>query len=122
MEEGIVRTKDLSGLAAGLALAVIVGYVNTHTDEMGIVVTCALAGSAILGLIQPRAPWRWGLLIALAFPVGQAVAIVLGLRVPYPNTWNDIPVTALALVPCLAGAYVGSLARRVTDSTGREES
>jgi hypothetical protein len=115
-EERIVRRNDLLGLAAGLGLAIIVGYVNTHTDEIPIVLSCALIATGLLGLALPRAPWRWAVLVALALPVGQAIALVLGLRVPYPNSWSALPVTAVAVVPCLIGAYGRALVRRIDRS------
>jgi hypothetical protein len=111
-----VRWSDLPGLVAALGLAVGVGYVNTHTDEIPVVLGCALIAAGLLGLTQPRAPWRWAFLVALALPVGQAIALVLNLRVPYPNGWSDLPVTAVALVPCLIGAYAGALARRIEEN------
>jgi hypothetical protein len=111
-----VRWRDLAVPAAALGLAVGVGYVNTHTDEIPIVLGCALVAAGLLGLTQPRAPWRWAVLVALALPVGQAIALVFNLRVPYPNTWSDLPVTTVALVPCLIGAYAGALARRIEEN------
>jgi hypothetical protein len=95
----------------GFGLAVAVGYVNTHTDETGVVAGSVLVASGLLGLVEPRGAWRWGLLVGLSVPVGQAIFHLLGARVPYPNAWSDLPVTLVALVPALIGAYAGSLIR-----------
>jgi hypothetical protein len=94
----------------------VVGYVNTHTDEVPIVLTTTLVATGLLGLAQPRAAWRWGILVALALPASQITALLFGWRVPYPNGWSGLPVTLVALVPGLIGAYAGALARRVSEA------
>lgn len=109
--EGTVHPRGFALLAIGLGLAIAVGYVNTHTDETGIVAGSVLIASGLLGLVEPRGAWRWGLLVGLSVPVGQAIFHLVGAPVPYPNEWSDLPVTFVALVPALVGAYAASLIR-----------
>ena len=109
--------RSVSLLAFGCGLAVVVGFVNLHTDEMGIVVGSVLIASGTLGLAEPRGAWRWGVLVGLALPARQALFHLLGARVPYPNEWSDLPVTAVALVPALVGAYAGAFGRTLVRAT-----
>jgi hypothetical protein len=105
--------KGWAEMMAGVALAAVVGFVNTHTDEVPIVLATTLVATGLLGLAQPRAAWRWGMLVALAVPISQVAALLFGWRVPYSNDWSGISVTLVALIPGLIGAYAGALTRGV---------
>ena len=95
-------------LALGLGATLVIGFVNTHTDELMVVVPGVLVTASAFGLIDRRRPWRWGLLLGGAVPVSQLVAYLLGWHVPYPNELKDIPTSMLVLIPAFVGAYVGA--------------
>ena len=99
------------GVVVGGLLIVLwigVAYLNTHTDELLVLLPSVLAASALVGIVQPRGAWRWGVLLGLAVPVSAAVALVLGVRVPYNNDWANVAMSLLAVLPGLIGAYVGA--------------
>jgi hypothetical protein len=103
----MTRTRSLIVLAMGIIAAVAVGYLNTHTDESLVVLPAVVALTGILGLLSPRSAWRWALLIGLAVPLSQLIFLALNLHVPYPNGLADIPPSLLAVIPAVAGAYLG---------------
>ena len=99
------------GVLAGtllVALWIGVAYLNTRTDELLVVLPGVFVASALAGVVQPRGAWRWGVLLGLAVPVSAAVALVLGVRVPYTNDWANVATSLLAVLPGLVGAYVGA--------------
>ncbi len=105
-------------LVSALAAIVVgfVGYLNTHTDETGILVGSILILGAALGFTAPRGAWRLAILVGLAVPASQAIAHLVGLRVPYANDWPDILTSFVALVPALIGTYLGVAGRHLVSS------
>ena len=106
-----------------LILALIVAYVNLHTDETGIVALPMILAAAALGFARPRGAILWGLLLGMGIPLGQAWATLAGWHLPYPNSWADVRAVALVpLVPIIAaglGAGTRWLTTRVTAATVR---
>jgi hypothetical protein len=73
-----------------------------------------LAGAALIGFINPRAAWRWGLLLGLWPALSAGWAALIHMKLPYPNSLNDLAGPLLGgLLFGLAGAYGGVLARWV---------
>jgi hypothetical protein len=113
-----VRRVQMSPKSSALLVVAIVltlgtGYLNTHTDELMVVVPWVVVVTVALGSVQPRRPWLWAFLIGLAVPLSQVFAGALGLRVPYPNAPNDMLTSCVAIVPAFVGAYVGAGIRRL---------
>jgi hypothetical protein len=89
-----------------------IGWLDLHTTEVIVTVVPLLAAGIALGLLGPKAPWRWALLIALGLPVMAAVARFSGMRTAEP-VHLDPRVTLVALAFALVGSYAGALLRRV---------
>jgi hypothetical protein len=106
-------------LVVALVLAVFTGYLNTHTDELMVLVPWIVVATTGLGLAQPRRPWLWALLIGAAVPSAQILFYLLGLRVPYPNNPTDMATSCVVFVPAFVGAYVGAAIRRLAVSESR---
>ena len=96
-------------LAAGLGLAI--GWLDLHTTEVIVTIVPLLATGFVLGLIRPKAAWRWAVLIALGLPVMAAVAKLGDLRTVEP-VQLDPRVALVALAFAMAGSYAGALLRR----------
>ena len=93
---------------ATVLLMLAVGYVNTHTDEETVVAGFLLLSSFALGFAQPGRPWRWALLLGLSVPLSALLALVLGLRLPYPNDLDNVATSLVALIPAFVAAYLGA--------------
>ncbi|MDQ2806291.1 MAG: hypothetical protein M3Z04_05140 [Chloroflexota bacterium] len=86
-----------------LILALIVAYVNLHTDETGVVALPMILVAAALGFARPRGAILWGLLLGVGIPLGQAWAARAGWHLPYPNSWANVrAVWLVPLVPMMA--------------------
>ena len=99
--------------AVAIVFALFTGYLNTHTDELLVLVPWVVVATTALGIAQPRWPWLWALLIGLAVPLSLILFYFLGLLVPYPNNPSDIAMSFLVVVPAFVGAYIGSGIRRL---------
>jgi len=117
------RRGNLAFIGVALVLAVGVGYVNTHTDETGIIASCIVCTTLILGIARPRWAVWWLLLVGLSVPVSQMMTYLLGLHMPYPNSLLDIrnallPAMICATVGAVPGFAMGWLRERRVSPTG----
>jgi len=106
------RVSVLDG-ASGLAT----GWIDLHTTEVIVTIVLLLAAGVVLGLLQPRAAWRWAVLIALGLPVMAVAAWLTGLQTAEP-VHLDPRVVLVALAFALLGAYVGAFVRRTAHRFG----
>lgn len=105
-----------SWLTLGLALAfgALLGYIDLNSKEVQLPMFCLLLFSFTLGISQPRAPWRWGVLMGLSFPVSYFVAFAVNF---HPIDAPRFPITlAVLVIPALIAAYGGALASRFSQS------
>ena len=103
--------KTLGYLGIALLVSVWIGYLNTHTDEVTIILPFLLIGAFGLGFGQPGKAWLWGIIVGMAIPGSQALAYRFQLGVPYPNDWHDVVSSGALLVPALLAAYAGAAVR-----------
>lgn len=97
-------------LAVGIVFGLCAGYVDQHNaHETYPTLLVLLIGAFGLGLMQPRAPWRWALIMALFVPFYGPVTTV-AVRLTTPDKWA---ILAVAMIPALIGAYAASVLRRV---------
>ena len=95
-----------------LLLGLGVGYLNLHTDETPFVALPLLAAAALVGCINPRAAWRWGLLLGVWPALSALWALAIQMRLPYPNNPGAIQGALIGgLIFALAGTYLGVLCR-----------
>jgi hypothetical protein len=104
----------LTGLIAVIAVAggAFVGYADSHSDDVFITLGILLGFSFLLGLLGPRLPWLWALLVGIWVPVLDTVLPLLGLapREPGPSSsfLSFLAVTGLVMTVCFAGAFPGA--------------
>ena len=104
------RNLALSVLATGIGLAI--GWLDLHVTEVMVTVLALLAGGFILGLLQPVAAWRWGVLMAIGLPVMEVLALAGGWQTAEP-VHIDIRILLAALAFAMLGAYSQIFIRRV---------
>jgi hypothetical protein len=72
-----------------------------------------LAACMLLGLVRPRWPWRWVVVVGIFIPLAELAAYLILTVKP---TRAQVYGSFLAALPGIAGAYGGSLMRGVIDN------
>ena len=109
---------DLACAALAAAVGLGVGWLDLHTTEVIVTLVPLLGAGIALGLLRPKAVWRWAVLIALGLPVMAGAAKLSGMQTAEP-VQVDLRITLVALAFALAGSYIGALLRRAaTAATG----
>ncbi len=103
-----VRLTRLWPWPVTLILALIVAYVNLHTDETGVVALPMILVAAALGSARPRGAILWGLLLGVGIPLGQAWAALAGWHLPYPNSWAEVRAVSLVPIVPMIAALLGA--------------
>jgi hypothetical protein len=67
----------------------------------------------LLGVLRPRWPWRWVVVVAIFIPLSELAAY---LAMHVKPTHGQIYGSFLAALPGIAGAYGGSLMRGVLEN------
>jgi hypothetical protein len=100
-------------VAAGLLVAVfdVAAPFGDDTAKGTLFLWVVACGS--LGLLLPRRPWRWALLVAPWLPVVHGLRHALGLTDSiHPNTYTTIAILVpISAAVCLLAAYGGALVR-----------
>ena len=95
----------LSGIATG--------YADVTINDLLFTALLVLASCMLLGLLRPRWPWRWVLVVAVFIPISELTAY-LAMRVKPTN--GQVYGSFLVALPGIAGAYGGSLMRGVIEN------
>ena len=96
------------GIATGCADVVI--------NDLLFKALLVLMACMLLGLLRPRWPWRWVLMVGTFIPLTELVAYLVLTVKPSPG---QIYGSFLAFLPGIAGAYGGSLMRGVIENLRR---
>jgi hypothetical protein len=72
-----------------------------------------LMACMLLGLLRPRWPWRWVVIVGMFIPLTELAAYLILTVKP---TRAQVYGSFLASLPGIAGAYGGSLMRGVLDN------
>jgi hypothetical protein len=95
----------LAGIGAGWADVVI--------NDLLFTALLVLAACMLLGLLRPRWPWRWVIVVVSFIPIAELAAYVLMTVKP---TRGQVYGSFLTALPGTAGAYGGAVMRRVLDN------
>lgn len=114
-----MQRKSLIVLALTLLFAAVTGYVNVTASEVQAPMLCLLTFAFVSGFIQPKAAWRWAVVIGLSIPVSTFVALAINYKlIDAPH----YPITlAVLVIPALIAAYVGVLFNRVIRASRQPE-
>jgi len=109
-----ITTILLSCLALGGG--VFIGYADSHSDDEFITLGILVGFSFLLGVLGPRRPWLWAVLIGIWVPLLDFALPKLGLAPTMAGESSGfltaLAVTALVLTVCFAGAYAGAFVSR----------
>jgi hypothetical protein len=103
-----VRDAALFALATGLGWSIAWMDFRPHWDDSGITALTLVLSAGVLGVLEPRGPWRWGLGVGIWIPLGMIASQVMTHHVT-PRTFSYL---AILLFP-MAGVYAGAGLRRL---------
>jgi hypothetical protein len=96
--------RTIAAWIACLAGAAFLMHYELHTDDTGVEVAFLFALALMLGVLHPRRPWQWGILLGLCIPLSD---LLFGNRIP-GLVLIGLVTTGIAL----AGSYAGAFAVR----------
>jgi TctA family transporter len=89
------------------------GWVDVVVDDLLFTALLVLSSCILLGMLRPRWPWRWVALVGVFIPLTELAAYLI--RTVKPSR-AQIYGSFLAFLPGIAGAYGGSVMRRVMNN------
>jgi TctA family transporter len=99
------------GLAALCGIGT--GWADVVINDLLFTALLVLSACILLGMLRPRWPWRWVLVVGVCIPLTEVAAYVMLTVKP---TRAQVYGSYLAFLPGIAGAYGGSILRRVLDN------
>jgi hypothetical protein len=96
----------------------VAGWVDIRISDLLLTAMVVLVANMLLGLLRPRRPWRWVLLVGLFVPLVEWLAYFFLSEKP---DRAQIYESFLAFVPGIAGAYGGSVGRTVVENLFRRQ-
>ena len=98
-------------LAAGAGIAT--GWIDVTINDLLFTALLVLTACMLLGLLRPRWPWRWVVVVGMFIPLTELAAyLILTVKPMRAQVYGSL----LAALPGIAGAYGGALMRGVLDN------
>ena len=89
------------------------GWADVTINDLLFTALLVVAACMLLGLLRPRSPWRWVLTVGIFVPLTEFAAyLVLTVKPTRAQVYGSF----LAFLPGVAGAYGGSVMRKVFDN------
>ncbi|MGB8986217.1 MAG: hypothetical protein WCC37_06405 [Candidatus Sulfotelmatobacter sp.] len=89
------------------------GWVDVAVDDLLLTALLVLIACMLLGLLRPRWPWRWVIVVAVFIPLTELAAYLIMTVKP---TRGQVYGSFLTALPGMAGAYGGAVMRRAIDN------
>jgi len=89
------------------------GWADVAINDLLFTALLVLASCMLLGMLRPRWPWRWVLVVGVFIPLTEFAAYLILTVKP---TRAQVYGSFLAFFPGIAGSYGGSLMRGVVDN------
>jgi ABC-type multidrug transport system permease subunit len=89
------------------------GYADITINDLLFTALLVLSACMLFGLLRPRWPWRWVVAVVVFIPLTELAAYLLTTLKP---TRAQIYGSFLTALPGTAGAYGGSVMRRVINN------
>ena len=94
-------------------LGALAGWVNIKVGDLLLTAMVVLAACMLLGILSPRKPWRWVLLVGVFVPAVEWLAYFFLSQKPERA---QIYESFLAFLPGIAGAFGGAMGRGLVDN------
>jgi hypothetical protein len=112
------KSSDWFYCLAAAASGAFAGWIDIRVGDLLLTAMVVLVANMTLGLLRPRRPWRWVLLVGLFVPLMEWLAYFFLSEKPERA---QIYESFLAFVPGIAGAYGGSVGRTVVENLFRKK-
>ena len=89
------------------------GWADVVINDLLFTALLVCAACLVLGILRPRWPWRWVIAVGIFIPLTELAAYVA--RTVKPSR-AQMYGSFLAFLPGVAGAYGGSVFRRVFEN------
>jgi hypothetical protein len=90
-----------------------IGWVQVAVDDLSLTALLVVMAAMLLGILRPRWPWRWAVMLAIFIPLEELAAYALRTVKP---TRAQIYGSFLAFLPGIVGGYVGAFLRRAVEN------
>jgi hypothetical protein len=89
------------------------GWADVTINDLLFTALMVLSACMLLGLLRPRWPWRWVVMVGAFIPLTELAAyMILAVKPTRAQVYGSF----LAFLPGIAGAYGGSVVRGVIDN------
>jgi len=106
-------SKDVPFYLLAALCGVGTGWADVAINDLLFTALLVLAACMMLGLLRPRSPWRWVVVVGACIPLTELAAYeILTVKPSRAQTYGSF----LAFFPGIAGAYGGSIMRAVIDA------
>src|SRR5258707_1241101 len=107
------RRSDLPIYFLAALLGIATGWIDVVVDDLLFTALLVLITCMLLGVLQPRWPWRWAVLVGASIPLTELAAYLIRTVKP---TQAQVYGSFLTLLPGIAGAYGGAVVRGVINN------
>jgi hypothetical protein len=107
--------QDVWLYALAALLGVGTGCADVYINDLLFTALLVVASCMLLGILRPRWPWRWVVVVGMFIPLTELAAYLL-LRVKPSRA--QVYGSFLSFLPGFAGAYGGAVVRRVAENLG----
>jgi len=90
-----------------------IGWIDVVADDLLFTALLVLMACMLLGVLRPRWPWRWVVVVGMFLPLTELAAYLVRTVKP---TRAQVYGSFLASLPGLAGAYGGAVVRGVVQN------
>ncbi|MGB6632874.1 MAG: hypothetical protein WBD25_02950 [Terriglobales bacterium] len=91
----------------------LAGWLDIKVGDLLLTAIVVLMANMLLGILRPRKPWRWVVLIGVFVPIIEWMAYYFFSQKPERA---QIYESFLAFVPGIAGAFGGAAGRNVVEN------
>ncbi len=89
------------------------GWADVAIDDLLLTALLVLGACMLLGLLRPRWPWRWVIVVGMFIPATELAAyLILTVKPARAQIYGSF----LAFLPGIAGAYGGAAMRSVIEN------
>ena len=105
--------KDAWVYLVAAVLGIAIGCVDVAVNDLLFTALLVCSSCIVLGILRPRRPWRWVIMVGLFIPLTEVAGYLLLTVKP---SRAQVYGSFLAFLPGIAGAYGGSVMRTVLEN------